>query len=294
MENHLNRIDVFLHIYFYELEKKLIENQHVFNHIEFQVDEANIDLPLKLNLKEFIKNQFSKIPKELSQKKLKIKKNENQEVSIFNYSDYLEVEVIDVFVPNVDDIDQYQDILKKENQRYTNPDLLFLIQDKTETFFRRIELKSTQKNIIPGSSIQQIEPLEWVIFVRRQQNKFDISIGQYINCLNSTIPFPDRSPRPQVSFNDLSIWNKNNRIDQNQELLYIQENNTEKIDILINWQNHLASEWLSFLQKYQKNDKRETWFNQTINMFLLKSLTYYETLSKKDKQAFIEKLKNNQ
>jgi hypothetical protein len=56
----------------------------------------------------------------------------------------------------------------------------------------------------------------------------------------------------------------------------------------------LAHEWLNFLQKSQMNDKRETWFNQTIKIFLLKSLTYYETLSKKDKQAFIEKLKNNQ
>ena len=294
MENQLNRIDIFLYIYFYELEKKLIENQDIFHEIKFQVDEANIDLPLKVNLKKFIKNQFCKIPNEFSQHKLKIKQSENQEIFTFNYSDYLDIEVIDIFVPQVDDIHQYQDILKNEDKKYTNPDLLFLVQDKTEIFVKTVELKSTKKDIIPGSSVQQIDPLEWVIFLKRQQNKFDISIGQYINCLNSTIPFPDRSPRPQVSFHDLNMWNKNNRIFQNQELIYIQENNAQKTDILMNWQNHLAHEWLNFLQKSQMNDKRETWFNQTIKIFLLKSLTYYETLSKKDKQAFIEKLKNNQ
>jgi hypothetical protein len=293
MNQNLNRIDIFLHIYFYELEIKLKANQHIFNGINFNLAEANIDLPLKFCLKNFIVNHFTTIPSENLNHRLIIQEIENQKIEIFNYSEYMTIKIVDILIPNVDHIEDYKAITLQEDKRYRDPDLIFLISDESNLRYEKVELKSTKKDVIPGSSIQQIDPLEWMIFFKHQDLVFDISIGKAVNSLNSKVPFPDRSPRPQVSFSDLAQWNRNHRIFQNQELRYIQEKNDQKIEKLVNWQNDLANEWLNSLIKRQSN-KKETWFNQTIKIFVFKVLVFYENLTEQEKKSFWEQLKDHQ
>ena len=52
--------------------------------------------------------------------------------------------------------------------------------------------------------MQQINPYEWVIFIK-QGKPIEITTGFYLNSITEKVQFPDRSPRPQVSFNTLKI-----------------------------------------------------------------------------------------
>jgi hypothetical protein len=136
-----------------------------------------------------------------------------------------------------------------------------------------IELKTTKNSKIPGSSIQQVSPFEWVIFVKHtDRGEIDVACGFYINSITEQLPFPDRSPRPCIGFDTLKKWNSVNRKLVNDTLEYSidEEEIQNKAKILDNWEQVLCDEWLSTIEKDSKDS--EKWFNNTIRMFSLKLL----------------------
>lgn len=104
------------------------------------------------------------------------------------------------------------------------------------------------------------------------------------------MPFPDRSPRPQIGFKTLLDWNKKYRKVENNVLTIenITEINNDKIKLLTDWQDFLATEWLEII-KSEESRNSEKWFNNAIRKFALKFLDYTNSLSESDK----EKLKHN-
>ncbi len=57
--------------------------------------------------------------------------------------------------------------------------------------------------------------------------------------------FPDRSPRPQVSFKEMVSWNQTNRILKYASLIY--KNDAEeqiKYKLIKDWQNVLSERWM--------------------------------------------------
>ena len=188
---------------------------------------------------------------------------------------------------------QKKDIAEKKKSVYTSPDLYLEISCGKNIYHETLELKSTLNNKIPGSSVQQIAPFEWVIFIKRNSKSVDISTGYYINSITNKLPFPDRSPRPQIGFKTLSDWNSKNRtIDNN--TLTIKSNskiNKKKITLLSDWQDFLANEWLEII-KTDKTKANEKWFNNALRKFATKFLEYTETLTETEKENLKNKLNN--
>lgn len=187
-------------------------------------------------------------------------------------------------------IEQKKEITKAKKSVYTNPDLYLEITDGKNIYFESVELKSTKDNNIPGSSVQQVSPFEWVVFVKRDKEKVIATTGFYINSITEKLPFPDRSPRPQIGFKTLLDWNKKNRKVEN-DVLTIEnsiEINNDKIKLLTDWQDYLASEWLEIIMS-EESRNNEKWFNNAIRKFALKFLESSEKLTKSEK----ENLKNN-
>lgn len=100
-----------------------------------------------------------------------------------------------------------------------------VISPVVSSYFETIELKSTKQDSIPGSSIQQILPDEWVIFIKHTAKDVDVVTGKYRHSINSKMQFPDRSPRPQVSFKKLKNWNDNFRNFEKNVLTYSLDEN---------------------------------------------------------------------
>lgn len=163
-----------------------------------------------------------------------------------------------------------------------------------KTKFFSVELKSTKKNEIPGSSVQQINPYEWVIFIK-QGNPIEIATGLYLNSITEKMQFPDRSPRPQVAFNTLKNWNKENFIRENNSLIFkvTQSEWDNKNKLIVNWKLVLVEQWLKIiLDENLALNNRSPWFNEALIMYADKLLAYYEILSENDKEKFRDKLKS--
>ncbi|HBI7113375.1 TPA: hypothetical protein K8N08_001855, partial [Clostridium perfringens] len=184
-------------------------------------------------------------------------------------------------------------IAENKSSVYTNPDLLLEISDSKNITHCSIELKSTKTNSIPGSSIQQIIPTEWVIFIKHTSKSIDITTGQYIHSINSKLQFPDRSPRPQVAFNELTSWNASNRSLNNTILNYKINSSDEKLkyDLISDWQYYLADRWLEvvFSSSIKTN---EPWYNNNLRKFIIKFLEKYESLTPNEKENFKNKVKS--
>lgn len=277
----------FLLIYFLELETFVNANTNELKEIKFQSEEANTD--------EFIKKHF----KSLILSRNNIRNTAIKKVSISGPSEHHEIdveklfkfEITDVFIPEELSAEQKIVIAKSKKSVYTNPDLLLQIKDGHNIYLEPLELKSTKNNNIRGSSVQQVSPLEWVIFVKRGQKKIEVSTGHYINSIIEKIPFPDRSPRPHVGFNTLLEWNAKNRILQDDILTIIDnpEITLQKIKLLQDWQDFLATEWLTII-KSEDVKNNEKWFNNTLRKFAIKFLEYTNDLSAEDRIRLLVKL----
>ena len=217
-------------------------------------------------------------------------KTDDQELKI-EISNLQNFEIANVYLPEELTAPQKKEIAEKKTSVYTKPDLFLEIIDGENTYFETLELKSTLKDKIPGSSVQQISPFEWVIFVKRNKDNVEVSTGFYINSITSKLPFPDRSPRPQIGFKTLVKWNNKNRtIESN--ILTIEsssEINDEKIKLLTDWQDYLASEWLNIV-KADESKPNEEWFNNAIRKFAIKFLEYSEELNNNEKKELVKKL----
>ena len=281
-----NLLNSFLIVYFYKIENELNTTKNGLETVKFQSEEANTDEHLKKYFQDFLlkHNDLSNV----KLKKLAVKIDfEEHIIDIENLQSY---KITNVLLPEQLSLEQKKAITGSKKSVYTSPDLYLKITDGTNIYFESVELKSTKDNNIPGSSVKQVSPFEWVIFVKRESEKVLVTTGFYINSITEKLPFPDRSPRPQIGFKTLLDWNKKYRKVENEILTIenITEINNDKIKLLTDWQDFLATEWSEII-KSEENRNSEKWFNNAIRKFALKFLDYTNTLTDIDK----EKLKDN-
>lgn len=286
MNTNQNLLNSFLIVYFYKIENELNTTKNGLETIKFQSEEANTDEHLKKYFQDFLlkNNDLS----DVKLKKLAVKIDaEEHIIEIEKLKTY---KITNVLLPEQLSTEQKKSITESKKSVYTSPDLYLEITDGANIYFESVELKSTKDNNIPGSSVQQVSPFEWVIFVKRNNEKVLVTTGFYINSITEKLPFPDRSPRPQIGFKTLLDWNKKYRKVEDEVLTIenITEINNDKIKLLTDWQDFLATEWLEII-KSEESRNSEKWFNNAIRKFALKFLDYTDTLTDTEK----EKLKSN-
>lgn len=282
----MNRIESFMQVYMYELEQFLVSKKDDLKLVSFQSDEANTDRPLKEYLKSVIEKEFVKIPDSTSITNVVF---DNLNVNVEELKD---IEILRVLLPEeiTDEIRKFISVSK--DVIYTNPDICFEILLDGRKIYETIELKSTKQDSIPGSSVQQIVPNQWVIFIKHSEGKIEITTGQYIHAINSKMQFPDRSPRPQVSFKEMQSWNQLHRIFNYTKLMYKKDNKEGiKYDLITDWQEVLSKRWVDMLFHSTKVKANEPWFNNNMRKFILLFLEEYEKLDDRGKEAFISKTK---
>lgn len=171
--------------------------------------------------------------------------------------------------------------------------MCFEIENLDGTNYETVELKSTKTNDIPGSSIQQVVPNEWVIFIKHTEKDIEITTGQYLHSINSKMQFPDRSPRPQVSFKELKEWNNNFRNYEEGRLIYnTDQNDNSKSQLLDDWQKVLTDRWIDMLFNTTIRRKKVPWFDNNMRKFILDFLEKYEEMSSEEKLNFKTRVKN--
>lgn len=274
----------FMNAFMYELEELLNQNLNYFDDVKFQFDEANTDQQIKIKIKEFILNNFKNI-------KSVTEIRENDKGTFISRDDYT---IANIKVPSELNDDDKKYIRNSRNAVYTNPDLLFFVSDGDKEYRISVEVKSTKNDKIPGSSIQQIDVNDWVIFLKHNDKHIiEFVTGKYIDSISGTMQFPDRSPRPQVSYNILKKWNKENRSFENGILSFADdEDKNDKLQLIDDWQMLLSKRWLEVLKR-KKKFFNEPWFNNNIRKFSVLLLEYYETLDNEEKKNFINFIKEN-
>ncbi len=284
-----NKLQSFLILYFHKIENLLNENPSGLEKVKFESEESNTDEHVKLFFKNFLKSNNNISDSYLTDLIVKIDDTEHclKTKNLFCYH------IENVLLPNELTDKQKQKIAEKKKSVYTNPDLYLAISDGKSVYYESVELKSTKNNKIPGSSVQQISPFEWVIFIKRTNGKVEVTTGFYINSITDKLPFPDRSPRPQIGFKTLSDWNKNHRKVTATKLTV--ENITaitnDKLQLLEDWQEFLVTEWLDIILKKDVS-KNEKWFNNALRKFTVKLLEYNSTINDYEQKKLIENLKS--
>ena len=264
----MNDLQLFMRLYMYELELWLNEHKQELKDISFQSDEANTDRPLKEYLKNAIENQCNQLEK-------------------------LKHTVINsVLLPPISD--HVKAILRnRKNAVYTEPDICLMIVMNGHVEYVTVELKSTKSDSIPGSSVQQVLPEEWVIFIKHTMQDIEVATGQYFYAINSKMQFPDRSPRPQVSFSELYHWNSKCRNINDSVIEYSSiGDESQKYALLTDWQNFLAERWVEVVLN-RTIRKKEPWFNDNLRKFVLKFLEKYDRMSEKEKDEYKKFLEEN-
>lgn len=280
----MNKIEAYMRAYLYELENELNSNTHIFDNVHFQMDEANTDKEVKLAIKNFILSNCLSI--KYVHKVIYEEQSFNIDVNAFKISN--------VLTPDEFSSDDKENIKKaKCNSVFVNPDLIIKAIIEETIHDEYIELKSTKENRIPGSSVQQIVPNEYVIFIKHNNGNIEITSGQYKNSISGTMQFPDRSPRPQVAYSILKDWTKHYRVFQTGVLEFKKDTLEEdKEELLTDWQTVLAKRWLNIVLS-NKKEKGEPWFNNNIRKYTLYLIDYYSKLSEEQKTLFLEKVKSN-
>lgn len=284
----MSKIQNFMQVYMYELEKFLNTKKEELKAVTFQSDEANTDRPLKEFLKNLIEREFVEIPKDTIITDIEY----YGEVGI-DLSELKKIRILRVLLPE-DITEEIKKIVSTtKNAVYTNPDMCLEIFMDGKIVYETIELKSTKQDSIPGSSIQQVLPDEWVIFIKHTTNNIDITTGQYIHAINSKMQFPDRSPRPQVSFKEMQNWNQTNRVLEYAKLLYKKdEEESIKYDLISDWQGVLSDRWIDMLFNATSTKNNEPWFNNNMRKFIVAFLKKYETLSGEEKEILVSRIKS--
>lgn len=282
MEKTAELLEAYMSAYLYELETKLNKNVTIFEKVKFQQDEANTDKEIKEAIKKFINSECHRITL-------------IHQVSINDVT--YNIEKDSFVVKNALIPDDYDEIIHKlmaqENAVYVNPDLVLQCSFFGENIYQRIELKSTKGDKIPGSSVQQVIPDEWVIFIQHKEgNRIKTITGKYKDSINGKMAFPDRSPRPQISYNELKKWIHDYRIMCDGTLILKKDNlSSYKTDLLTNWQEVLSKRWLNVLCSDKKEN--EPWFNNNLRKFILKFLKVYDALDENGKNTLKNKILQN-
>ena len=274
----------FMNAFMYELEELLNKNLNYFDDVRFQFDEANTDQQIKIKIKEFILNNFQKITSVTEIR-------EDGKDAFISRGDF---KISNVKVPSELTEDDKLFVRNSRTAVYTNPDLLFFVTDGNKEYRISVEVKSTKNDKIPGSSIQQIDINDWVIFLKHDDNHIiEFVTGKYIDAISGTMQFPDRSPRPQVSYNILKGWNKDYR-SFNDGILSFKEdkNKNDKLQLIEDWQMLLSNRWMNTLKNKRKANN-EPWFNNNIRKFAVLLLDYYESLTEEEREEYINFIKSN-
>ncbi len=279
-----DNIFFFMYAFMYELEGLLNKNLEYFDDIRFYFDESNTDQQIKIKIKEFVLKNFKGISNVT-------KVIDNSGKTYILNDDF---HITNIKVPFELTNEDKKSIRNLSSSVYTNPDLLLFLTDGSNEYMIPIEVKSTKNDKIPGSSIQQIDVNGWVIFLKHDERHIlEFVTGKYIDSISGTVPFPDRSPRPQVSYSILKKWNEEYRSFSNGTLSFTKDKTIEdKIQLVTDWQILLAKQWLKTLESNKKKNS-EPWFNNNIRKFSILLLEHYETLSDDDKRSYIEFIKNN-
>lgn len=261
--------EIFLYYYFFFLEELLQtpSKKAELSKIKFQSEEANTDEYIKLYLKDVISNN-NRIPDNYKIKDLKITKD--GKTTTYPISLVKDCYIEQVQIPEELSAQQKSIIAAAKTSVYVNPDLFIKVNDGSTNEFVSVEIKTTKTNNIPGSSVQQVAPYEWTIFVKHNGTDVDVSCGYYMNAITDKLPFPDRSPRPQIGFDTMQKWNRKNRKVIASNVLsyeFKQEEEQFKLQCLQNWEEILCKEWMQTIQR--TSTKSEKWFNNTIRMFSL-------------------------
>lgn len=271
-----------------ELEIRLSREQRGLLQIDFHQDEANIDKNLKRYLKSYMITSFSRVENH-TLKMLEIKELGGER--ILPYSAFKEIYIKHVYLPEEITEAIKSNLKRNRSITYTNPDLLLELSDGLRIEYISVELKSTKNNKIPGSSIQQVNPTQWVIFIRHSNTHVEVSTGHYLNTISSRLQFPDRSPRPEVSYRELSSWNYKNRTRHYRGVKYDMSDTEDyiKIDLLTDWQDVLAKRWVDIIFAETK-ERNIPWFSNNIRKFIVRFLDRYEQLSEEEKSVLKEKV----
>lgn len=277
----MNNYEFYITAFMLELEHCLNNNKEQFSKIIYRYDEANTDKQAKQLIKNLILSNLRTI-------------SDINVVTIGNKNCFIDKKLFaieSVMTPNEYTQTERQYIRDTKTAVYSNPDLILHIDYNGKKIIEPLELKSTEKNDIPGSSIQQITPNEWVIFIKHNYKDTKIIVGKYKNTISGIMRFPDRSPRPQVSFCELEKWNeKHRKVVGRNVILSCDNNDIDKELLLRDWQDFLANRWVDVLKLNRKNNG-EAWFNNTIRKFAVNLLKYYDTLTDEEKEnlkRFIE------
>lgn len=268
-------LDAFLHVYFFHIEDLLNTEDNNLKNIKFQSEEANTDEDLKIFFKNFLLSN-NKLPKFYFDEVVIVSSGQS---SVFQLSALEDFKINEVFLPSELSQEQKNNIAQRKRGVYTNPDLYLEITSESITDHICVELKSTKNDMIPGSSVQQVSPYEWVVFVQRKESKIDIVTGLYINTITERLPFPDRSPRPQIGFKNLKNWNNTYRVIEDNRLVFNYNSDLQEIKnkVLTNWKQVLVDEWLETI-KSSKTRTTEKWFNYTIRLYTLQLMEYFEEI----------------
>lgn len=281
----MENLNGFLHLYFYQLEQLLNADPSSLNGIKFQSEEANTDEFLKIFFKSFmlkhnrIKNEFN----------FDVEVKSLGQTTNYKFEDLANFQIQEVLLPSELTAEHKEDITAQKSGVYTKPDLYINISNKQQSTYLSIELKSTKTNKIPGSSVQQISPYEWVVFVQHTTTAIKTTTGVYLNSITEKLPFPDRSPRPQIGFDTLELWNSKNRTANNNILRCTYTDEIEKNLILKDWHSCLVKEWMQTIKKDSKK-KGEKWFNHTLRLYSSALLNYYDTLSEDEQKKLKDTL----
>lgn len=284
----MSKNDIFLYYYFYYLELLLQQRKAELGRIKFQSEEANTDEFIKRYLKDVILEN-DRIPNNLFSG-LKIRQDDK--CDSYSFTDVANCRINAVFLPEELSERQKSEIMQTKRSVYTNPDLYLSVSDGVHTSYHSLEIKTTKNNTIPGSSVQQVSPYEWTVFIKHAGNVVEVTTGFYLNAITDRLPFPDRSPRPVIGFDTMQKWNKKNRTCSN-KTIYFNFNSDElnfKIQCLRNWEEILCNEWMDTINKNKYGS--EKWFNNTIRMFSLRLLKLIKDNPQK-LNVLIEKLERN-
>lgn len=281
-----NIFNAFLQLYLNVLasDQRLVS---ALSSVTYHLDEANSDKEAKKVIQSYMLGN----PTLPNHPAMNLQVRIGSSTVHFDHFRLSQVRVANVYLP-----DQLTAAMKtmikssKNNTVYTSPDLYIELTCNGSSYFTEIELKSTKANRIPGSSVQQINPYGWVVFIRQNSTKpLQITTGLYVNSITETMQFPDRSPRPEVAFDTLRTWNTHNLISANDgyTLFYDESEIAAKELQISDWKQSLVSEWIAII--FDKNlslKPRTPWFTEAITMFSNQLIESYERCSELEKQEF--------
>lgn len=240
------------------LSKKLDQ----FKDIKLMEDELNIDKYLKIKIIEILREDFNDINENLRDDNIKLERLLTKE-----------------------------EYYHPDNKRYNEDeisnfcDLVLVYQEDGIFIDNELEIKKTNSNKIPGSSINQIKPEKALLFFRYKKDEVELQVGYYYQSIDERIPFPDRSPRPIISYDAMKHTNK--LLSENEVSLKQLKNRTKNI-FADNWIDQLVSNWMDDVKSVKL---KRSWFFSAIRQFCLKSIIEYEKLSDKEKKEFKKNLK---